>query len=367
MFIFTIAIQQPSCAQVETAKSVCVMNTVTGKVVFSQNADERLPMASTTKIMTLITALQNSNPDDVVKVSRYAAYQEGSSAYLKPDALITMRDLCYGLMLNSGNDAAVAIAEHISKNEEEFALLMNDTAKKMGVKDTNFVNPNGLHDDNHYTTAYELAKITRYALKNDIFREIVSSKMYTATMTLSDGTKTEIEYINHNRLIKEVDGCIGVKTGFTKTAGRCLVSAVDRDGMQYIIVTLNDSDDWNTHKKLYEEITNKSRKKLVVKTGDCMKHIISGKKECSLVADSDFVVYVEDGRGTDFEVIKHVPDTINFPINAGEKMGYLEIISNDETIGAVNIVANSDFLPDGESHVHNCFMFTLMNILRNII
>jgi D-alanyl-D-alanine carboxypeptidase (penicillin-binding protein 5/6) len=324
-------------------------------------------MASTTKIMTALVAIENCDLNKIITVSKDAQNQEGSSIYLRAGDQIPLIDLLYGLMLNSGNDAAVAIAEHISKNEEQFALLMNDTAKKLGVKDTNFVNPNGLHDDNHYTTAYELAKITRYALKSDMFREIVSSKMYTATMTLSDGTKTEIEYINHNRLIKEVDGCIGVKTGFTKAAGRCLVSAVDRDGMQYIIVTLNDSDDWNTHKKLYEEIADNSRKKLVVKTGDCMKHIISEKKECSLVAGSDFIVYVENGHGTDFEVIKHVPETIDFPLNAGEKVGYLEIISDDEVIGNVDIIANSDFSPDGEARVHNCFMFTLMNILRNII
>ena len=137
--------------------------------------------------------------------------------------------------------------------------------------------------------------------------------------------------------------------------------------MQYIIVTLNDSDVWTTHKKRYEELAGNSREKLIVKAGDCMKHVISGKKECSLVAGSDFAVYVENGHGTDFTVVKHVPETIDFPLNSGEKVGYLEIISDDEVIDIVDIIANSDFSPDGEAHVHNCFMFTLMNILRNII
>ena len=257
MFIFTIAIQQPSCAQVETAKSVCVMNTVTGKVVFSQNADERLPMASTTKIMTLITALLNSNPDDVVKVSRYAAYQEGSSAYLKPDALITMRDLCYGLMLNSGNDAAVAIAEHISQNEEKFALLMNDAANKMGVKDTNFVNPNGLHDDNHYTTAYDMALIAMEAMNNATFSEVWGNPSYIVNPTSVEPDVVRI-WNRHNMLVSRQAAFYsyakGGKTGYTDEAGRTLVTYASRDGRNLMCVVMKSGTEtvYDDTRRLFE-------------------------------------------------------------------------------------------------------------------
>lgn len=362
-----MTVPQKTFASVQTAESVCVINAVTGEVVFEKDAYAQKPMASTTKIMTLLTALLHSNPDDIVKVSKTAVLEEGSSAYLKPGAKITMRDVCYGLMLNSGNDAAIAIAEHISGDVDSFVKLMNDTAKELGLGNTHFVTPNGLHDDEHYTTAAELAKITRYALRNEILREIVSSRSYTSSMQMPDGTIENVEYINHNRLLKELDGCIGVKTGFTKVAGRCLVSAVNRDGAEYIIVTLNDSDDWNTHKELCEEVFKNHTRRVIVKSGDCMKHVVFEKEECSLVAENEFAVYVSNYGGNGFEVIKHIPKTIDFPLNRGEKVGYIEIKTNGETIGTVNVVAEKDFNPSGDAEVKNCFMFTFLNILRNLI
>ena len=357
---------QKTIADTATAKSYCVMNSLTGEIVFENNADTRLPMASTTKIVTLLVALENSKPDDIVTVSKTAVLEEGSSAYLKPGAKITMRDLCYGLMLNSGNDAAVAIAEHISGDVDGFVKLMNDTVKKLGMKNTHFITPNGLHDDEHYTTATELAKITRYALKNKTFREIVASRSYTSSMKMSDGTVENVEYINHNRLLKEIDGCIGLKTGFTKAAGRCLVSAINRDGAEYIIVTLNDSDDWNTHKELCEKVFERHTRKVIIKSGECMKHAVYEKEECELIAQNEFSVFV-NGSKNDFEVIRHLPKTIDFPMNEGEKVGYLEIKANGETIGTVDIVAECDFKPEGKAKVKNCFMFTFLNILRNLI
>ena len=357
---------QKTIADTATAKSYCVMNSLTGEIVFENNADTRLPMASTTKIMTLLVALKNSKPDDIVTVSREATLEEGSSAYLKPGAKITMRDVCYGLMLNSGNDAAVAIAEYISGNTDSFVKLMNDTAKTLGMKNTHFITPNGLHDDEHYTTAKELAKMTRYALKNETVREIVSSRSYTSSMKMPDGTVENVEYINHNRLLKELDGCIGVKTGFTKAAGRCLVSAINRDGAEYIIVTLNDPDDWKTHKELCEKAFEGGIKRIIIKKGDCMKHAVYEKEECALVTTDDFSVVV-NGNENNFEVVKHLPKTMDFPFNKGEKVGYIEINANGEIIGTVDVVSECDFNPSGEAKVKNCFMFTFLNILRNLI
>ncbi len=360
-----IAVQTAN-ADTKTAESVCVMNAITGEIVYEKDAYSKRPMASTTKIMTLFTALENSRPDEIVTVSDNAVLEEGSSAYLKPGAKISMGDLCYGLMLNSGNDAAVAIAEHISKNVEMFSELMNDTAKELGIKNTNFTNPNGLHNDQHYTTAVDLANITRYAMKNEEFRKIVSSKTYTSQMTLDDGTAENVEYINHNRLLKDIDGCIGVKTGFTKTSGRCLVSAINRNGAEYIIVTLNDSDDWNTHKELCEMAFQTQKRKLVIKQNDCIKHVVCGKSECGLVTKNEFAVFTK-GSKNNFDIIRHIPKRIDFPLNKGEKVGYIEIKTNGETIGTVDVVAERDFVPEGGAVVKSCFMFTFINLLRNCI
>ena len=364
--ILLLFLTQKTFAGSDTAKSFCVINSVTGEVVAEKNSDAKLPMASTTKIVTLLVALENSKSEDVVTVSSKAVLEEGSSAYLKPGAKITMRDLYYGLMLNSGNDAAVAIAEHISETPEKFAELMNATVKNAGVENTNFVNPNGLHDDAHFTTAYDLAKITRYALKNDTIREIVSSRMYTSSMLMPDGTTENVEYINHNRLLKELDGCIGVKTGFTKSAGRCLVSAVNRNGAEYIMVTLNDSDDWNTHKELCEMAYDGNSERRIIKKNDCVMHAVSGKEECALVTKDGFSVFV-NGNKNKFEIIKHIPGTVDFPLNKGEKIGYLEIKANGESVGTVDVVAQKDFNPNGAVQVKNCFMFSFLNILRNLI
>lgn len=364
--LFVLIMTQRTIATTDTAKSYCVINSVTGEVVMQKAADEKLPMASTTKIMTLLVALENSKPDDIVTVSKTAVLEEGSSAYLKPGAKITMRDVCYGLMLNSGNDAAVAIAEHISGDVDSFVKLMNDTADKMGMKNTHFITPNGLHDDEHYTTATELAKITRYALKNETFREIVASRSYTSSMKMPDGTVENVEYINHNRLLKELDGCIGVKTGFTKDAGRCLVSAVAREGAEYIIVTLNDSDDWDTHKELCEKTFQTHTRKTLIKQGDCVKHAVYEKEECELIARNEFAVFV-NGTDNGFEIIRHIPKAIDFPLNEGEKVGYIEIKTNGESIGTIDVVAERDFNPSGKATVENCFVFTFLNILRNLI
>lgn len=360
--LVVFAVPEIALASVDTAESVCVMNTVTGNVVYSKNEFTKKPMASATKIMTLIVALENSKPDDIVTVSRDAAYQEGSSAYTKPNAKITMLDLCYGLMLNSGNDASVAIAEHISGDIEKFAELMNKKAKEIGATETHFVNPNGLHDDKHYTTALDLAKITCYGLKNEQFRNIVSCKMYTSRMTMPDGEIVEVEYINHNRLLKDQENCIGVKTGFTKTAGRCLVSAVNDNGAQYVIVTLDDSDDWQTHKDLYNKIIGDAQEKKIIRKGVCIKHA----DDCALVAKEEFSVYT-NGEKNNYEIIQNLPDEIDFPINKGEKIGYLEIRANNKQIGIVDVVAKTDFVPRKTTVIKNCFLFTLTNLLRNIL
>ena len=235
-----------------SARAAVVIDADTGETLFEQNADSRLPMASTTKIMTALVALGEGDLDRVYTVKPEYAAVEGSSMYLKAGETLSLRDTLYGLMLASGNDAAVAVAGECG-GMTAFVGKMNAKAAELGLTDTHFDNPNGLPSDTHYTTAHELAKITAAALKDPVFRQIVSTKSCTVSgHALS----------NHNRLLSMYDGAIGVKTGFTRAAGRCLVSAAERNGRTIIAVTLNDPNDWNDHREMldagfaqYSEVT----------------------------------------------------------------------------------------------------------------
>lgn len=204
-----------------------------GRVIWGKNDNKRSAMASTTKIMTCIIVLENSNLNDEIIVSSRAAGTGGSRLGLKKGDKITIHDLLYGLMLRSGNDAAVALAEHVGGDKEGFAKLMNNKAKELGLKDTHFVTPHGLDDPEHYTTAYELAQITDYALKNEKFAKIVNTKDYTISINGYSKGLT-----NTNELLGYLQGVNGVKTGFTNNAGRCLVTSTNRDNFEIITVVL---------------------------------------------------------------------------------------------------------------------------------
>ena len=232
-----------------SAKSAILIDAQSREVLFQKNAFVRLPMASTTKIMTALVAIEQGNLDRVVKIDNRARGAEGSSLYLAENESITMRDLLYGLLLASANDAAEAIAYEISGSIEDFAALMNKKAYELGLCSTSFTNPHGLHDENHYTTAYDLSLITAAALENKEFAEICATQKATVALNIDQGTR----YLtNHNKLLRLYNGCIGVKTGFTKKSGRCLVSAAERNGLKLIAVTLNAPDDWNDHNALLD-------------------------------------------------------------------------------------------------------------------
>lgn len=216
-----------------SSKIAIAYDRTSGTTIWGKNENTRTAMASTTKIMTAIVAIENSNLDDIVIVSAKAAGTGGSRLKIKKDDKISMIDLLYGLMLVSGNDAAVAIAEHVGGSVEEFAELMNKKANELGLNNTHFVTPHGLDNPEHYTTALELAKITDYALKNDIFSKIVGTKNYTITI---NGYPKNLS--NSNELLGIMDGVTGVKTGFTNNAGRCLVTSVNRENFQIITVVL---------------------------------------------------------------------------------------------------------------------------------
>ena len=215
--------------------------------VYTKNSDIMLPMASTTKIMTELITLESCALYEVVTVDGAATHIEGSSAYLKEGERLTVEELLYALMLQSANDAAVALAIHIGGDIESFSALMNRRAESLGLCDTHFTNPHGLDDDEHYTTAKELAIIAACAMENPTFRQICST--YKKTFATEERSRT---YVNHNKLLRLYDGCVGVKTGFTKKSGRCLVSAAVRDGLGFISVTLDAPNDWQDHRRMLD-------------------------------------------------------------------------------------------------------------------
>ena len=230
-----------------SAKSSALYNPDTKSFIYERNANERLPMASTTKIMTGLIAIEMLDLSEVISVPKEAVGTEGSSLYLKENDELTAKDLIYGVLLQSANDAATVLAMRISGSVADFADLMTKRAEQIGATSTQFKNPHGLDAEEHYTTAHDLSLIAAEALSNKTFKEIVGTYKYS--FTLGEQPRT---IVNHNKLLKSYDGCIGVKTGYTKKSGRCLVSASKKDGITLVAVTLNDPDDWTDHKNMLD-------------------------------------------------------------------------------------------------------------------
>ena len=225
----------------------CVNN---GETLLSENPDERLPIASTTKIMTAHMTLEAANRDNKVVTFTEEMTAEGSSMYLKVGEKVTLYDLAVGMMMQSGNDAANAAAITLAGSIEKFSVLMNRKAAEIGMKNTHFVTPSGLDDEQHYSTAHDMALLLAYALENGSFREMTAQT--SMTVDFVEPADTRVTYPNHNRLLSLYDDCIGGKTGYTMTAGRCLVTAAERDGLTLVAVTLDDRDDWDDHRSLYD-------------------------------------------------------------------------------------------------------------------
>lgn len=231
------------------AKGVSLIDVASGRIIYSKSGDEPMLIASLTKIMTAIVAIEHGLLDDQVTVSKRAAGKEGSSIYLKAGEKIQLRNLIYGLMLRSGNDAATAIAEHVGGSVEGFAFLMNKKAAEIGLSNSQYMNPHGLDEPGHYASANDLAKLTAYALHNPDFRAIVATKVRRAP---NPHDPWDYKWVNKNKMLNMYEGADGVKTGYTKKALRCLVSSATRNGQQLVVVTLNDGDDWADHRNLLD-------------------------------------------------------------------------------------------------------------------
>ena len=246
--LFTIYAYSAQKSEVKvSAKAAALYDPQSDTFLYTKNENTPLSMASTTKIMTAIVVIENADLEKTIAVDDRAIGIEGSSVYLKKDEEISIKSLLYALMLRSANDAAAALAYEISGSIEAFSELMNKKACELGLLQTHFENPHGLDSENHYTSAHDLAIISAYAISNPQFKEICSTKKVRIDSSLESRI-----LINHNKFLSMYDGCIGIKTGYTKKSGRSLATAVERDGSTLICVTINAPDDWNDHKKLFD-------------------------------------------------------------------------------------------------------------------
>lgn len=323
-----------------SAKSSVVIDSLTGEVLFSKNKDEKLPMASTTKIMTTLLTLEHGDLDTVFTVDSEAIKVEGSSMGLQENDKVTLRDLCYGMLLPSGNDAANSAAVRVGGTTEKFIDMMNRKAKELGMKSTHFVTPSGLDDytDDHYSTAYDMAVLARAAMKNEEFRKICrcdKAKVKFGNPPYERWLK------NTNKLLKNCEGVIGIKTGFTDKAKRCLVSACQRGGGELICVTLNAPNDWQDHKNLYDRsFSYLSEQTLKVKDADDLTlNVVGGDKDFVKCRTFEPKAVMIKGRAEKVRAVVKLPDFVYAPVKLGDKVGVAEYYYNDEKIMSSDIFA----------------------------
>ena len=324
------AVLFPLRAEAISARRAYVLDAVTGRVLYEKNANERSLIASTTKIMTALIVCEQCNVLDRMRIPKEAVGIEGSSMYLQEGEVLTLQELLYGLMLSSGNDAAVALAIYCGGTVEGFAELMNDKARNLGLKNTHFENPNGLDSPGHYSTARDLAVLAAYAMENPIFQKTVSAK------SLMMGQR----YLtNHNKLLWRVAGADGVKTGYTKAAGRILVSSALRDGRRLVAVTIDDPDDWNDHEALLEDGFSRFSVKEILKKGDKIEtlEVVGGETgQVSVIAAESFSYALAREEKTC--VMLPGPGFVYAPAVEGAPAGYAYVLVEGNAVGKVPVV-----------------------------
>lgn len=305
-------------------------------VLYEKNAYELVPMASTTKIMTALVALKYGDLDKELEISQKSASIRGSVVGYKKGEKIKLKELVVGLMLRSGNDAAIAIAEGMSGSVEEFAKLMNEYASEIGVINTHFQSPHGLDSDQHYTTAYDLAIVTSKAQENAFFNEIVSAKDIDAK---TYGFKRS--YHNINKILWEIPEANGVKTGFTGKAGKCLVTSAKVQGNDVIVVVLNCTPRWKETKKIYDYVGKNYEFKKMFSKGDNAGEVSLDKGTIALRCAEDIIIPTKHGIEYTVKVIK--PEKVNHTINTGDKVGTLCIYADGQKIYSNHLEAANTF------------------------
>ena len=320
-----------------SATSAILVDVDSGRVLYEHNADAKMLIASTTKILTALVAIEEGDLSQTVTVSREAAYTEGSSMYLKEGEKLTLETLLYGLMLCSGNDAAVAIAQAVSGSVEAFAQRMNAMAAELGMTGSSFANPNGLDDEKHYSTARDMARLACAAVNNETLVRIASTK----SITIGGRTMT-----NHNKLLSWVEGCIGLKTGYTQAAGRTLVSCAERNGQRLVAVTLQDGNDWADHQALYDYGFSAYPAKRVAVLGKTVGSArVEGGEEAQvpLVAAESFAWPLAQGETLETQL--QVDEPLTAPVTAGTAVGEAVFTVNGREVGRVTLLCGADVAP----------------------
>lgn len=324
--------------EVGTAALACVIiDEASGRVLLEHNASAPLPMASTTKIMTALLALERGDMDAPVTCSRNAFGVPGTSIYLSEGETLTLREMLTGLMLASGNDAAVAIAEHLGGTSEEFCRMMTERAAELGCTDTVFLTPHGLPQEGHYTTARDLALIAREAMKHPLFREIVCTQRATIPW---EGRPYDRVLTNKNRLLSSYEGATGIKTGYTKKAGRCLVFGAERNGMRIIGVVLNCWDWFGEAARLMDAAFDRYEAVTMLHADECVGSVpvlASDGAEAQLVLADDLTGVIARGSMPQVETV--LPDALTAPVYAGQPVGLARLVCGGEVVAEVPVVA----------------------------
>ena len=320
-----------------SARSAILIEASTGQVVYEKDADTRRPMASTTKIMTALVAIESGDISREITVDAAAAGVEGSSIYLKAGEKITLEALLWALMLESANDAAAAIAIGVAGSIDAFADMMNEKAAELSLKNTHFTNPHGLSDEDHYTTARDLASLSAAAMENETFRHIVSTDKYRIAYA-----DTARSLHNHNKMLHIYDGAVGVKTGFTKASGRCLVSAAERGGMTLIAVTLGAPDDWADHTAMLDLGFSSIERVPLIEPGESVfisPCIGSEKGEVTIKNRDGLSLVLPTGTNNITRRII-LPRYFWAPVSEGDEVGKIEFYSGNNKLGEVALYAD---------------------------
>ena len=320
----------PVKVQAVSAKKAILLDGTTGRVLYEKDADSRSLIASTTKIMTALVVCEQCNVLDRMRIPKEAVGIEGSSVYLQEGEVLTIQELLYGMMLHSGNDAATALAIYCGGTVEGFAELMNDKARELGLTGTHFANPHGLDAPDHYSCAKDLALLAAYALENPIFAMTVASK----------SVKAGQRYLtNHNKLLWRVEGANGVKTGYTKAAGRILVSGAKRQNRQLVCVTIDAPDDWNDHAQLLEQGFARYKVTTIAEAGQVYGavEVIGGEEtQVQLIAAEEFAYPIAEGERVSFELSG--PGFVYAPVAEDESAMQAHVLIDGKDVGTVNLV-----------------------------
>lgn len=351
------------------AQAAILIDAQTGRVLWEKDSKKPMAMASTTKIMTAITAIENGNLDDIVVASKNASITPPVKMGLREGEEIKLKDLLYALMMQSSNDAAVAIAEHIGGSVENFCSMMTENAKKIGAVDTVFRTPNGLDSLDHHSNAYDMALITRYALNNEQFYNIINTKNVTFK-----SSKATYDIINKNRLLNEYSGANGVKTGYTGKAGQCFVGAAKRDGMQLISVVLasgwgdkGKEQKWIDSKRILDYGFKNFKYTEVIHSADKTDKYINvnkAKTDKVLLDFKNSVVFpLKEGEENLIKIEYNIPEMIDAPITRGQKIGTAKIYLDDSCFDEIDLMADSSI----ERHDFNTSFMKIINVWLNMI